>query len=462
MNNKLERKYGLWTAICMVVGIVIGSGVFFKAQAILAKTGGDMPLAILAWLIGGAIMLACLLTFSFMSQKYEKVNGLVDYAEAMVDKKYGYYMGWFLATIYFPGLTSVLAWVTARYTLEFIVSANPDFPLLIPAAQGGCIIGPECIALTLFIMCFTYAINSLSPKMAGKLQTSTTVIKMIPLCLMMVAGVVYGLANGTLQNNFVTTVPTIEVTGNPLFAAVCATAFAYEGWIVATSINAEIKDSKKNLPKALVIGGLIIIAVYLFYYIGVAGGATNQELIDKGATVAFTNIFGGFLGNVLNLFIAVSCLGTTNGLMMACSRSLYSVAARGEGPQPEVYSQLDNKTNMPNNSAIFGLLIAAAWFVYFYLSNLAGTWQGAFVFDISELPIITIYMMYIPIFIQWMRKEKGEGFVKRYLLPVLAIIGSLFMMLACVLSHKMGVVWYLIVFAVIMALGGYIDAKKHK
>ncbi|MBR5265783.1 MAG: APC family permease, partial [Clostridia bacterium] len=399
MNNKLERKYGLWTAICMVVGIVIGSGVFFKAQAILAKTGGDMPLAILAWLIGGAIMLACLLTFSFMSQKYEKVNGLVDYAEAMVDKKYGYYMGWFLATIYFPGLTSVLAWVTARYTLEFIVSANPDFPLLIPAAQGGCIIGPECIALTLFIMCFTYAINSLSPKMAGKLQTSTTVIKMIPLCLMMVAGVVYGLANGTLQNNFVTTVPTIEVTGNPLFAAVCATAFAYEGWIVATSINAEIKDSKKTLPKALVIGGLIIIAVYLFYYIGVAGGATNQELIDKGATVAFTNIFGGFLGNVLNLFIAVSCLGTTNGLMMACSRSLYSVAARGEGPQPEVYSQLDSKTNMPNNSAIFGLLIAAAWFVYFYLSNLAGTWQGAFVFDISELPIITIYMMYIPIFI---------------------------------------------------------------
>ena len=71
MENKLERKYGLFTAICMVVGIVIGSGVFFKAQAILQKTGGDMPLAILAWLIGGAIMLACLITFSFMSEKIE-------------------------------------------------------------------------------------------------------------------------------------------------------------------------------------------------------------------------------------------------------------------------------------------------------------------------------------------------------------------------------------------------------
>ena len=72
MENKLERKYGLFTAICMVVGIVIGSGVFFKAQAILQKTGGDTSLGIIAWIIGGAIMLVCLLTFAFMSQKYEK------------------------------------------------------------------------------------------------------------------------------------------------------------------------------------------------------------------------------------------------------------------------------------------------------------------------------------------------------------------------------------------------------
>ena len=179
MENGLERKYGLFTAICMVVGIVIGSGVFFKAQTILTKTGGDMPLGVLAWIIGGAIMLVCLLTFSFMSQKYERVNGLVDYAEATVGPRYGYLMGWFAATIYFPAMTSVLCWVTARYTLEFVVSVNPSFPLLIPADQGGCIVGPECIVLSLVIMCFAYAVNALSPRLAGKFQTSTTVIKLI-------------------------------------------------------------------------------------------------------------------------------------------------------------------------------------------------------------------------------------------------------------------------------------------
>ena len=462
MSNQLERKYGLFTAICMVVGIVIGSGVFFKAQTILTKTGGDMPLGILAWIIGGAIMLVCLLTFSFMGQKYEQVNGLVDYAEATVGPRYGYYMGWFSATIYFPAMTSVLAWVSARYTLVFITSANPNFPMTIPAAEGGCVIGPECMALTLFYLCAIYALNALSPKLAGKFQTSTTVIKLIPLGLMAVVGLIYGIVSGTLEQNFVSNAVVADVSNTPLFTAVCATAFAYEGWIIATSINAEIKDSKRNLPLALTLGGIIIAAVYILYYIGVAGGATNQQLIDQGATVAFTNIFGGVLGNILNLFIVISCLGTTNGLMLGCSRCMYSMAARNEGPAPKVYRQLDAQTNMPTNSAVFALLVTAAWFLYFYSSNLAGIWSGPFVFDSSELPIITIYLMYFPILIQWMRKEKDQDAVRRFVLPILALCGSGFMILACIMSHGIACLWYLIVFAVIMGIGAIFDRKKAK
>ena len=460
MENKLERKYGLFTAICMVVGIVIGSGVFFKAQTILNKTGGDMPLGVLAWLIGGAIMLVCLLTFSFMGQKYERVNGLVDYAEATVGPKYGYIMGWFCSTIYFPGMTSALAWVSARYTMEFITSAFPNFPMTVPAAQGGCIIGPECMALTLFYLCAIYGLNVLSPKMAGKFQTSTTVIKLIPLGLMAVVGLIVGLVTGTLQENMVTKAQVADISQSPLFASVCATAFAYEGWIIATSINSEIKDSKKNLPKALTVGGFIIVAVYLFYFIGAAGGASNQELIEKGATVAFTNIFGGVLGNILNLFIVISCLGTTNGLMLGCTRCIYSVAARGTGPNPGMFSQVDEKTNMPANSSVFALLVTAVWFLYFYLSNLACVWTGPFVFDSTELPIITIYLMYLPMLIQWMRKEKDENVMRRFVLPGLALCGSVFMVIASIFSHRMGCFWYLIVFAVVIVIGLLIEKKK--
>ena len=461
MSNKLERKYGLFTAICMVVGIVIGSGVFFKAQTILQKTGGDMPLGVLAWIIGGIIMLVCLLTFSFMGQKYEKVNGLVDYAEATVGSGYGYMMGWFTTTVYFPAMTSVLAWVSAMYTMVFLTSSNPNFPMVISVADGGCAIGPECLLLAAFYLFAIYAINALAPKLAGKFQTSTTVIKMIPLSLLVVVGVIYGLVNGQLQQNFTTVAQVPEVHSSPLFAAVCATAFAYEGWIIATSINAEIKNSKKNLPRALLIGGIVIAATYILYYIGVAGGASNQDLLDKGATVAFTNIFGNFFGNVLNLFVVISCLGTTNGLMLACTRSMYSLAARGQGPAPKIFGQLDSKTNMPHNSSIICLLIVGGWLVYFVGGVQLG-WAGKYAFDSSELPIITIYLMYLPILISWMIKEKGQNILRRFIMPILAICGSVFMVVASVFSHGMGVVWYLIVFAAIMLVGVLVNKKWKK
>lgn len=464
-TSKLSKKYGLFTAICMVVGIVIGSGVFFKAQTILQKTDGDLPLGILAWIIGGVIMLVCILAFAMMAQKYIKVNGIVDYAEATVGGKYGYYVGWFMSTIYYPTLTSVLSWLSARYTLVFITSCWPDFPLIIPAAEGGCVIGPECIALMMFYMCCAYFVNAISPKLAGKIQTSTTVIKLIPLGLMAVVGIIVGLVSPThmLVNNFAAAkdlLPSDASTSSLLLSAVCATAFAYEGWIIATSINSELKDAKRNLPKALVIGGIIIISVYIAYYVGVAGGATVETLMADGATTAFTNIFGNVLGNILNLFIAISCIGTMNGLMLGCVRGLYSIAVRGRGPAPHVFSQIDKETNMPHNSAIVGLLLCGFWGLYFFLANLAGTWSGPFVFDSSELPIITIYMLYLPIFIMWIKKATDESAMRRYVLPLLAICGSLFMIYASIMGHGIACFWYLIVFAAVMAVGFAFSKEK--
>lgn len=115
MGNDLQKKYGLPTAIALVVGIVIGSGVFFKAEKILAATGGNLPLGILAWAIGGGIMIVCAYMFSILAGRYAHVSGLVDYAEALVGRRYAYCMGWFTALIYFPAMTSVLACVSARY-----------------------------------------------------------------------------------------------------------------------------------------------------------------------------------------------------------------------------------------------------------------------------------------------------------------------------------------------------------
>ena len=338
MDNELKKKYGLPTAIALVIGIVIGSGVFFKAEKILTATGGNLPLGILAWAIGGLIMIICAYMFSILATRYAHVNGLVDYAEALMGKRYAYYMGWFTTFIYFPAMTSVLAWVSARY---------------LGVLCGFDITGGPVMVLACLFLVGSYAVNALSPILAGKFQVATTVIKLIPLLLMGIVGTIVGFANGTTIENFTTVVTTVEGgNGHALFTAVAATAFAYEGWIIATSINAELKNARRNLPIALVIGTLIVALTYILYYIGLSGSVSNAEIMaggEAGAKLAFEKIFGRAAGVGLFVLVVVSCLGTLNGLMLAATRSLYSVAARGNGPKPEAFLGIDAILNIMLN-----------------------------------------------------------------------------------------------------------------
>ena len=436
-------------AIAMVIGIVIGSGVFFKAETVLRATGGDVKTGILAWAIVGVVMIICAYTFSIMASRYEKVNGVVDYAEVMVGSRYGYYMGWFMTFIYQPAITSVLAWVSARYTCVLI---------------GWDITGGACMTIAAFYLIMSYGINTLSPVIGGKLQVSTAAVKLIPLIAMAVIGTVMGLVRGSLAENFAAATQLAAGSSSGLFTSVVAVAFAYEGWIIATSINAELRDAKKNLPRALIIGSLIVVAVYILYYIGLAAVVPSETLMQSGeqsARLAFSQVFGSVAGTLLFVFVIISCLGTLNGLMIGSIRGLYSLSARQEGPRPDMFISLDEKTNMPANSAVIGLMVCMAWLVYFFGANLDGaSWFNPFSFDSSELPIITLYAGYIPVFIRMMQKEKDLSAFKRGLMPLLSILSCLFMVAAAVIGHGMAVAYYLVIFAAIMLTGAFFEKKR--
>ncbi len=449
MESKLKQKYGLPMAIAMVIGIVVGSGVFFKAEKILNVTGGNQKLGILAWLIGGAIMIICSYVFSIMANRYSYVNGLVDYAEVTLGDKYAYLLGWFMTTVYYPAITSVLAWVSASFTCVLF---------------GFNEVGGEAFAIAAFFLCASYALNALSPVLAGKFQVTTTVIKVIPLLLMAVVGLIIGLRSGLTMENFTTVVDPSKSDGKALLTAVVAAAFAYEGWIIATSINAELKNARRNLPLALVIGSIAVVAIYILYYVGLTGGVSNAVMMEsgrEGAKIAFNTVFSEVGGTALFVFVVISCLGTLNGLMVGCSRGMYSIAVRGRGPNPKMFTQVDPITNMPTNSAVIGLLFCGFWLMYFYGANLtASPWFGRFSFDSSELPIVTLYGLYIPIFLSMMVKEKELGAFQRIIMPFLAVLSCIFMVFAAFYSQGVTVLYYLVVFMAFMLVGVFYMKKK--
>jgi basic amino acid/polyamine antiporter, APA family len=418
--GKLKEKFSLLTGIAMVVGVVIGSGIFFKADDVIVASNGSLPLALVAWLIGGLIMLFSALSFSVISSKYVNANGLVDYAEAAYGKTFGYYVNVFSTFIYYPSLVAVLAWVSGLYSTILFGLAQGD-PSNVPSTW--------IFAVIYFIGIFV--LNYLSPKISGKFQVSSMFIKLVPLVLVAVIGTIVGLFNGlTLENLAVPAI--LESNGGGLAIAVLATAFAYDGWIAVTSINSELKNPKKNLPLALTFGAFIVISVYLLYNLGLAGAISNQQFVEQGngaINLGVNSLFGSLASTILILFVVISCLGTLNGLTLAATRGLFSLGIRGQGLKPETFTVTNSKTDAPTNSIIGAFIIVIFWFVVWF-GNFQGYW-GAFM-DTSELPIALMYGLFVSLYIWMMVAFKKETILRRFVFPSLAIIGSLFIVYAAV------------------------------
>lgn len=440
MENNLNKKYGFWTAVAMVIGIVIGSGVFFKAEKVLLASSGNVLLGIFAWIVGGCIMIICAYSFAIMAGKYAKVNGIVDYAEASMGKNYGYIMGWFMAVIYYPVLTAILSWVSAKYTAAIFLNVGD------PNTNG------QVYLIAIFYIIAVYILNLIAPILAGKMQVSTTFIKLIPLILMAVLGIIRGLYTRQVVENFGNFLE--STIANPLLSSIVATAFAYEGWIVATTINSELKDSRKNLPKALLFGSIATVIIYVLYFIGLSGSISVVQLVTEGeaaVSTAFSNVLGSVGGSALYIFVIISCLGTLNGLVLASIRGFYSISIRNMGPSPKFFSKIGKKSKLPVNSGLVGFIVSIFWVIVWY-GSLKG-WWGMFL-DFSELPVITMYALYIPIFIWMMKEMKDLGFIKRYVVPGVSILVSLFMIVATFISHGVkAVLIYIVVFCCVIIIG---------
>ena len=444
----MEKRYTLPVAIAMVVGTVIGSGIFFKAEAVLKGTGGNLGIGILAFIIMGVVMIISACTFGIVAQSHEGVDGLVGFAKASCGKTYSYYVGWFMAVVYYPSLVGVLCWLPARYFGVLIGWEDPTS-------------GPV-MTLAIFFMVVTYLMNALAPRLAGKFQISTTIIKLVPLLLMAIVGTIVGLSNGQINYNFANVVDPSVAPLAGLFGGVVSLSFAFEGWICATSIGSELKDSKRNLPKALLIGTVIVAIVYVVYYIGLSGAidsATLMENAQSGAKSAFMSVFGQVGGIAIFAFVSISCWGTCNGLMMAVTRGMYDLAADGENEKLAMFRNIDPTTNMPTNSTVFGIFVSGLWLVYFYGANLTAGWFGPFCFDSSELPIITLYALYIPIYFSLIKRNDLSAF-RGKVMPILATLCSLFMVYATIRAYHIKVLFYLIIFVVILLIGSFFKGKK--
>ena len=413
--TEIKKQYGIWTGIAMVVGIVIGSGVFLKAGGVLKLAGGNLKLSILAWFIGGLIIITSSFCFAVFATKVTKYNGVVDYVEVASNEKIGYSLAWMITSFYYPIVASIVALFAGSYFFKMI----------------GLNIGLTDWQNFLFafgIITLVVIMNYLSPIIASRFQISATVVKLIPILLIAIGGLFASLIVGNdygIINAFKNNAEGYELNFGE---AVKKTAFAYEGWVCATAINAELKDSKKNLPKALVGGTIAILVFYIVYYVSLSAILGNEANIiqdEKAPIVAFQKMFGTIGGSIFTFFIMISCLGTVNGVTMGCCRGMYTMSCRGQGIAPEKFSKIGKNKNISFLSCIYGygciLLMLLVWYLAMH-----NVWIFGHLGSMDEIICAIIYAIYITMYIFIMKNFKELNVVKRFILPGLAIIGSLF------------------------------------
>lgn len=403
-----EKRYGLFTAIAMIVGTVIGSGIFFKSDNILVYTNGDILKGILVFTFAAFGIIFGSLAISVLAGKTKNPGGLITYADEFVSTKTACAFGWFQIFVYYPSIIVVVAGIAGTYfAMLFGIEYTSELMLI----------------TIIIVVSFMFLMNIISVKLGGYFQNAATIIKLIPIIIVAFAGIFFGDSSVAFES--------IQKNSSSLgwLAAVAPIAFAYDGWVVSTSIAHEIKNSERNLPIALVVAPIFILIAYILYFIGISilvGPQNIVELGDAHVNVAAQKIFGDMGAKIILIFVIVSVLGTVNGYTLGFIRLPYSLAIRDMFPKIKNIANINENYGTPITSGIMAYGICIIWAVIHYLITKFGLMPNS---DVSEIPIVSSYILYIILYLAvikiYSKKDDNINAMRGLIIPILAIAGSL-------------------------------------
>jgi basic amino acid/polyamine antiporter, APA family len=405
---ELQKRIGFSVALSIVIGSIIGSGVFMKPGSVLAYSGGS-NMAIAAWVIGGILTLAGGLTIAEVGAQIPKTGGLYIYLEEVYGEFWGYLSGWMQTIIYGPAIMGTLGLYFGSLLVSFF-------------SLGATYILPIGIGTVLFVG----IVNSIGTKYGGAVQTITTIGKLAPIALI----IVFGLWKGEAQ---IFNVLTPTAGGMNIGMAILATLFAYDGWILLASISGEMKNPAQLLPKAIFVGLMVVTFSYVFINIALMKVLPAGEIVRLGenaTATAATLLFGDIGGKLISIGIIISIFGCLNGKIMTFPRIPFAMAERGQLPFANTFSRIHQKFHTPANAIYMQLVLAT---IMMLLANPD---------RLSEISVFIIYLFYVMVFFAVFilrRKNKTRVYSVPFypFMPILAIVGSAFVIISTLISQPM-------------------------
>lgn len=415
--EKQKEKFGFLTTIAMIVGIVVGSGIFFKTPQIMIRVNGNTLMGICVFLVAALGIIFGGLTVSLYAKNKSSVGGIITYCEMAWGKTLGYLAGWFQMVFYFPAIIAVIAWAGANYTCALL-----DLPNLLMSGEFGI----EVWIFTAIYLVGFFLLNSFETVLAGKFQNVSMFIKLGAILLLSISGFIKGDVVEIVQSSV-----NYQTTSSGFLSALIIVVFAFDGWMVAPNIAHEIKNPKRNLPLALTIAPLIITVLYISYFVGISALASPDQMllgVDPLQVVAY-ELFGRAGMKVILLLVVISILGTLNGLILGYIRLPYALALRNEIHKSEVFAKVHPKYDIPIASVLLSFVLIVFWAILHFLS-VDGVHLGFNLLsglEVDNLPIVLTYifncLLYLAVIFKGIDGQK-LSIKERYIYPILATIGA--------------------------------------
>ena len=413
MEN-LKKEIGFFGAFSTVVGVVIGSGVFFKA-AVIYKTTGSVSLGLLAWGLAGIISICAGLTTAELAASMPETGGMIVWVERAYGKTVSYLLGWAQAVIYYPASIAAAAAIFATQFLN-LFQIDKKYSIFIGACAATTVAG----------------LNLLGSKASGRIQTIATICKLIPIISIIIFGLLQ--PNPTTIMLFPSSTSNTTVESSELAAlgaAMLAAMYGYDGWSNVGTIAGEMKNPKKDLPRAILYGLLVITTIYLLINVSYLLTMPMEQIAGNGNVPndVATKLFGPNGGKIITIGIMISVYGTMNGFTMTVIRVPYAMAMKDQIPFKRFWTKL-NRFSIPYYSAFVTLIL-----------TIGMMFTGEFD-TLTDFLLFTIWIFFIATFFAvFVLRKKEPNMPRPYkvplypIIPWISIIGGAYIVIAALITQ---------------------------
>lgn len=325
-NSQLKRDIGLFSAIAVVVANMVGTGIFTTSGFILQEVGSSAAL-LLGWLVGGAFALCGALCYGELGARYPRAGGEYVYLREAFGRPLAFLSGWTSLIVGFSAPIAAGAIAFATYLLKavgaapgtgrvFAVSGVPVFTFSLPVI----------LAIAVVLLLSVLHVHSL--RVGSRVQNLLTLFKIALIIGFIVAGMI---SSGGSTGHFSGGVSLGLLLDGKFAVALIFISFAYSGWNAAAYLGGEIRRPSRNIPLAMLVGTLIVTALYLLLNLVYIYALPADEMagVMEVAAAAGTRLFGHSIGRWLNGAISLGLLSVISAMILAGPRVYYAMSRDG-------------------------------------------------------------------------------------------------------------------------------------